>query len=132
MDSSTPSAPKTSPTIWTGRILSLLIAAFIIFSGVMKLQPMSPEMEEGLSHLGIPHSMLVPLAAIEIVIAILIVVPQTAVIGAILLTGYMGGAMCTHWRVGDPFIFQAVLPILGWLAVSLREPRLWGLIPWRR
>ena len=58
-------------------------------------------------------------------------IPQTAVLGAILLAGYVGGAICTHWRVGDPFIVQIVLGICVWLGLYLREPRLKALLPLR-
>lgn len=131
MDSEPASFMKASPTVWTGRVLSLLLAAFLIFSGWGKLQPLTPEIEEGLKHVGISKSMLVPLAALEVISTLLFVIPQTMVIGAILLTGYMGGAICTHLRVGDPFFIQALIPILVWLAAALREPRLWKFIPWR-
>ena len=132
MNSEPASFMKASPTVWTGRVLSLLLAGFLIFSGVMKLQPVTPEVEEGLQHVGISTSLLVPLAVVEIISAVLFVIPQTMVVGAILLTGYMGGAICTHLRVGDPFVVQAAIPILVWVAAALREPSLWSLIPWRR
>lgn len=127
-------SPSDKPTAanWAGRLLSLALALFLLVSGALKLQPQVFNYQQLLDELEIPHSMFVALAVIEIVSALLFVIPQTAVVGAILLTGYMGGAICTHWRVGDLFIIQALIPILVWLAVALREPRLWALIPWRR
>jgi hypothetical protein len=58
-------------------------------------------------------------------------IPATSVLGAILLAGYMGGAICTHWRVGDPFFAQAAVGFFVWLGLYLREPRLKALIPLR-
>jgi uncharacterized membrane protein YphA (DoxX/SURF4 family) len=132
MDSEATPSPRPSATVWTGRILSILLALFLIVSGVFKLQPVNADTQTALDAIGIPTSMLVALAAVEIVSAILFVIPQTAVVGAILLTGYMGGAICTHWRVGDSFVVQIIIPVLVWVAMALREPRLWSLIPLRK
>ncbi len=63
--------------------------------------------------------------------AVLYLIPALAVLGAILLTGFMGGAICTHWRVGDPFFIQVALGIFVWLGLYLRERRLKALIPFR-
>jgi hypothetical protein len=97
----------------------------------MKLKG-GPELKQGIDHLGIPDSMIIPLAILEISCVVIYAIPQTSVLGAILLTGYMGGAICTHWRVGDLFIFQIVLGILLWLGLYLREDRLKGLLPSRK
>ena len=102
----------------------------LTMSGVMKLVG-GPELAEGIEHLGLPESMVVPLAILELTCVVLYLIPATSVVGAILLTGYMGGAICTHWRVGDPFWMQAVIAVLVWLGITLREPRLWAVIPWR-
>jgi hypothetical protein len=75
--------------------------------------------------------MLVPLSILEISCVVIYLIPATSVLGAILLAGYMGGAICTHWRVGDPFFVQIALGILVWLGLYLRENRLKGLIPLR-
>ncbi|QDT83711.1 hypothetical protein MalM14_13450 [Gimesia chilikensis] len=90
-----------------------------------------PEMTDGMAKLGLPESMILPLAILELVCLVLYLVPWTAVLGAILLTGYLGGAICTHWRVGDPFVVQAGLGVVLWLSVYLRDRRLWQLIPFR-
>ena len=124
-----PSHPH-SGLVWTGRVLSVLCAALLIMSGVMKLQG-GPELEKNLEPSGIPLSMVFPLGIVEIACTVLYLIPQTAVLGAILLTGYMGGAICTHWRIGDPFYIQSILGVVIWLGIYLREPRLWRLIPFR-
>jgi uncharacterized membrane protein YphA (DoxX/SURF4 family) len=117
--------------VWTGRVISILASLVFLFSGLMKLKG-GPELEQGLAHLGLPGSMILPLAILEISCAVIYLVPPTAVLGAILLAGYVGGTIVTHWRVGDPFVVQIVLGLLVWLGIYLREPRLKALIPVRR
>lgn len=117
--------------VWTGRILSILVAAMMIMSAVMKfVQP--PMAVEGTQRLGWTMDSAVELGIIEMASAILFLIPQTAVLGAILLTGYLGGAIATHVRINDPFIMPALMGVVVWLGVFLREPRLRALIPWRR
>ena len=100
----------------------------------MKLKG-GPELDQGMAHLGLPASMVKPLAILELTCVIVYLIPQTAVLGAILLTGYVGGIICTHWRVGDPFLPSIATPIaLGifiWLGLYLRDSRLRALIPLR-
>jgi hypothetical protein len=90
------------------------------------------EVAQGMAHLGLSESLLVPLAILELSCALIFLIPATSVLGAILLTGYIGGAICTHWRVGDPFFIQIALAIFVWLGLYLREDRLKALIPLRR
>jgi len=113
-----------------GRGLSILVSLAFIMSGVMKLKG-GDDLEKGLAHLGLPMSMVVPLAILELACVAVYLVPRTAVLGAILLTGYMGGAICTHWRVGDAFVAQILIGIALWAGVWLRESRLRALIPLR-
>jgi hypothetical protein len=89
------------------------------------------EVTEGMAHLGLPESMIQPLAILEISCVVIYLIPATSILGAILLTGYIGGAICTHWRVGDPFFIQIAIGIFAWLGLHLRESRLKGLIPLR-
>jgi hypothetical protein len=91
-----------------------------------------PSVAEEFHRLGYPEKTTRPIAAAEIGGAILFLIPQTAVLGAIVLTGYLGGATATHVRVEDPFVGPIVIGVLVWLALFLREPRLRALIPWRR
>ena len=84
-----------------------------------------------MAHLGMPESLMVPLAVLEVSCVVIYLIPATSVLGAILLTGYIGGAICTHLRVGDPFFIQVTLGIFIWLGLYLRENRLKGLIPVR-
>jgi uncharacterized membrane protein YphA (DoxX/SURF4 family) len=112
-------------------ILSALPALLFFFSAFLKLRG-GPEVEQGFAHLGLPPRMLMPLAILELSCVILYLVPATAVLGAILLAGYLGGAICTHWRAGDPFVTQIVMGLVLWLGLYLREPRLRTLLPLRR
>lgn len=121
----------STKSAWAGHALSILIAALLTMSGVMKLRG-GPELAQGFAHLGLPDSMAFPLGLLELACVAVYLVPATSVVGAILLTGYLGGAICTHWRVGDPVVTQIVLGVLVWLALWLREGRLKALIPWRR
>jgi hypothetical protein len=106
------------------------VSAVFLFSGAMKLVG-GPQLAEGMAHLQLPMSMVVPLAVLEILCVTIYAVPQTAVLGSVLLTGYLGGAILTHWRVGDPVVVHIVLGLLLWLGVYLREPRLKALLPIR-
>jgi len=115
---------------WTGRVISILVAALFIFSASFKFFD-SPQLKEGFAHLGLPDRIAKPLGILELSCVVIYLIPQTAVIGAILLTGYLGGAICTHWRVGDPFYTHIVLGILIWLGLWLREDRLKPLMPLR-
>jgi len=118
-------------SVWFGRVLSGLTSLLFLFSAFMKLKG-GPEMAQGLTHLGLPEGMVIPLAILEISCTVIYLIPATSVLGAILLAGYIGGAICTHWRVGDPFFVQIALGIFVWLGLYLREPRLKDLIPLRR
>ena len=128
MTTSTSPSPKAA---WAGRIIAGLVSLLFIFSAVMKLKG-GPDLDKGMEHLGLPATMVLPLAILELSVVIVYLIPPTAVLGAILLTGYIGGAICTHWRVGDMFVVHIVLGILVWLSVYLRDPRLRALIPVRR
>lgn len=116
---------------WSGWILSGLSGAMLLVSGLFKFAPISPEAEQGLQHIGWRADQVGTLGILEIACVVLYLIPQTAVLGAILVTGYMGGAIATHLRVGDPFIAQAIIPMVVWLGLWLREPRLRQLLPLR-
>ena len=117
--------------VWAGRVISGLVSLPFLLSAFLKLKD-GPEVMKGIAHLGIPESMVAPLSILELTCVVVYLIPATSVLGAILLTGYIGGAMCTHWRVGDPFFLHIVLGILVWLGLYLRENRLKELIPLRK
>ncbi len=128
----TSETPAISPAArWTGRILSTVPCLLLLFSAVMKLiKPAGTA--EGFAHLGIPLTHATGLGILEIACTVIYLIPRTSVLGAILLTGYLGGATLTHLRVGDPFLMQPLLGVLLWGGLFLREPRLRALIPLKR
>lgn len=117
--------------LWTGRVISILVALLFVFSAAMKLKG-GPQLEEGLKHLELGRVPMVPLGILELACAVVYLIPATSVLGAILLTGYLGGTILTAWRVGDPVFVQIALGILVWLGLWLREERLRALIPLRK
>ena len=117
-------------SVWVGRVISALASLLFFFSAFLKLKG-GPEMAQGIAHLGLPERMVIPLSILEISCTVIYLIPATSVLGAILLAGYVGGAICTHWRAGDPFFVQIVLGIFVWLGLYLREDRLRALIPLR-
>lgn len=117
--------------VWTGWAMTGVISAMLIMSGVMKLVSEGPKFEEEIAKIGIPKSMIVPLGILELACVAIYLVPQTSIVGVILLTGYLGGAICTHWRVDEAFFVQAILGVVVWLGIYLREPRLRAIMPVR-
>ncbi|MEI5663545.1 DoxX family protein [Bosea sp. CCNWLW174] len=122
--------------LWTGRIMSGIIVAFLIFDGGIKLAPLAI-VTETMQQLGYSGSQELArgLGLMTLVIALLYALPRTSVLGAILLTGLLGGAMATHLRVGSPLfshlLFGLYLGLLAWGGLYLRDPRLRRLIPVR-
>ena len=117
--------------LWAGRIRSALPVLTLVMSASMKfMKPTS--VVEGFTHLGIPEKFAFGLGVVELGCTILYLIPQTSVLGAILLTGYLGGATCAHLRVGDPFVSPVIIGVFVWGGLFLRDPRLRELIPWRK
>jgi hypothetical protein len=115
---------------WIGRVISWLACALFLVSAIMKLKG-GEQVEQGMAHLGFTADLMKPLAALELSCVAIYLIPLTSMLGAILLTGYVGGAICTHLRVGDPFYAQIGLGIAIWLGLWLREERLTALLPLR-
>ena len=90
------------------------------------------EIEKGMAPLQLPTSLILPLGILELACVAIYLFPPTAILGAILLTGYLGGAILTHLRVGDPVYLHVVFGVVVWLGIFLREERLRKLIPIRR
>jgi hypothetical protein len=116
--------------MWVGRVISIVVSLLFAMSAFMKLRG-GAEVMQGMAHLGLPESLITPLAILEMSCVVIYAIPATSVLGAILLTGYIGGAICTHLRVGDPFYMQIAIGIFVWLGLYLREYRLKELIPLR-
>ncbi len=116
--------------IWTGRVFSLFAGLPFLFSGALKLLQL-PQVTQGFEHLGWPPALILTLAVLEISSVVLYLIPPFSVLGAILLTGYLGGAIATHVRIGEPVYVHIVLGILIWGGLFLREVRLRVLLPVR-
>jgi len=117
--------------LWTGRILSGLIVAFMGFDAVVKIIKI-PAAVEGTAKLGYPPNVLVPIGLVALACVVLYVIPSTSVLGAILLTGYLGGATATQVRMSDPwFVLPVLLGVLAWLGLYLRDVGLHPIIPFR-
>jgi hypothetical protein len=116
--------------LWAGYILSALPVLMLFFSGVMKLVQPAPVIE-GFIRLGYPENLALGIGIVELVCAVLYVVPRTSVFGAILLTGYLGGATATHLRIGEPFFAPIVLGVMVWGGLFFRDARLRALLPLR-
>ena len=126
-----PATPLSKKALWTGRVMSFLPALLFLFSGGMKLAH-PPQLDEGFTHLQLPVTWAFNLGLLELICLVVYLIPRTAVIGAILLTGYLGGAMLTHLRVGEPPVMHVILGIVLWGGLYLRDPRLRALIPFRQ
>jgi hypothetical protein len=122
----------SSKAIWVGRIMSGLVILFLLLDGAMKLIPLNVVVEAS-AQLGIPADLARTLGVLSLVCTLLYAIPRTAVLGAILLTGYLGGAVASHLRVGDPLfthvLFGVYLGLLVWGGLFLRDGRLRALIP---
>ena len=121
--------------LWTGRILSALPALFLLMDGIMKI--MKPDfVVKATVEMGYPEDAIFGLGIVVLICVILYIIPNTAVLGAILLTGFLGGAVATHVRHGDPLFSHVLSPvyfaILLWGGLYLREPRLSALVPLRK
>src|SRR5262245_31480459 len=133
MSSILQASPVSKASLWAGRVLSGLIALFMLFDGAMKLAKPA-FVVEACNELGIPENAIVGIGIALLISTILYVIPHTSVLGAILLTGYLGGAIMTHVRVGGPafsVLFAFVFGMLVWLGLFQRDPRLRALIPIR-
>lgn len=133
MDSNTRTESVSKSALWTGRVMSALPALFLLLDGAMKLVKPEPVVQATVG-LGYPEGVILPLGIVLIACTILYAIPRTAVFGAILLTGYLGGAVATHVRVGAdmfPILFPVVFGISIWGGLYLRDARLRALVPLR-
>ncbi|HVX09799.1 MAG TPA: DoxX family protein [Pirellulales bacterium] len=134
METQSSAQPISKARLWTGRVIGGLPALFLLVDGVMKFVP-PKEVVEATTELGYPEHLILPLGIVVTVCALVYLVPQTAVLGAILLTGYLGGAVASHTRHEDgafKILFPAVFGALLWGGLVLRDPRLAALVPWRK
>ena len=126
------SSPVSKTTLWIGRVMSALPVLLVLFGSVVKLMK-TASVIEGFVRAGVPERLIIPVGIIELVCVIVYVIPQTAVLGAILMTGLLGGATITNLRIGDPtYPMPVVLGMLAWGGLFLRDTRLRDLIPIRK
>jgi DoxX-like family len=133
MQSDTQTVPVSKKGRWAGRLISALPALLLLMDGVMKLVKPAIVVETTVQ-LGYPERVILGLGIVLITCTLLYMIPISSVLGAILLTGYLGGAVATHIRVGDglfPIVFPFAVGVLIWLGLYLRDERLRSLIPLR-
>lgn len=128
-------APISNTALWTGRIISGIVVLFLVFDGGIKLIPLDIVLETS-RELGIPENLARTLGVLTLLGAALYAFPRTSVLGAIVLTGYIGGAIYVHVRAGSPLfshtLFGVYLGLLIWGGLYLRDPLLRALIPFRQ
>ncbi len=130
MQSDSQNAPVSKKRLWTGRIISALPVLMLLFSGILKLMKPAALVEEFV-RLGYPENLIVGIGILELFCTVVYLIPRSSILGAILLTGYLGGATATHVRIGDPFFIPIVLGVVIWGGLFLRDNRLRALIPLR-
>jgi hypothetical protein len=129
---SDPQGHPSKAILWMGWLLSALPSLLLLFSGSMKLIK-SEDIVKGFEHLGYPEHLALTLGIVEIGCTLVYLLPRTAVLGAILLTGYLGGAIATHVRLLEmQFLTPFVLSLLIWGGLFLRDARVRALIPVRK
>lgn len=121
----------TGKRFWISWVLSVLPSLVFLMSAGMKIKG-GPESEQAFAHLGLPTSLRIPLAVLELSCVAIYLTPPTAVLGAILLAGYLGGAILTHLRIGEPVLIRIAIGVFVWLGLYLREDRLRALLPVRK
>jgi len=132
MPSETQAGPISKAMLWTGRIMSAVPALLTLLGAVMKIMKV-PSVIEGFASHGIGANLVVPIGVLEVVCVVVYVIPRTAVLGAILMTGLLGAATFTCLRVGDPtYPMPVVLGMMVWGGLYLRDVRLRVLIPLRK
>ena len=126
----TQSAPAVTTTIWTGRISSALAVLFLAFDGIIKVLNLAPAVE-ATTQLGYPANLVITIGVVELICLAVYVIPRTSMLGAILLTGYLGGAIATQVRAGTSLfsiVFPVIIGALLWGAIFLRDERLRALV----
>jgi len=123
--------PQTKQ-VWTGRVLSGIAVLFLLMDATMKVLAV-PVAVAGTVKIGYPAGVIVPLGIVQLVCLALYLIPRTSVLGAILWTGYLGGAVATHVRIGDPLfshiLFPTYVATMLWAGLWLRDRRLRALLP---
>src|SRR6195256_2278620 len=109
MHSAIQTTPVSKTSLWAGRVISALVVLFLLFDSAIKLMRLAPAVE-GTAKLGYPESVVLPLGIVLFACTVLYAIPRTSILGAILLTGYLGGAVATNVRVGNPIFGYVLFP----------------------
>ncbi|BDI34540.1 membrane protein [Capsulimonas corticalis] len=135
METTAQAVPVSNKMLWIGRVLSGLTVLMLLMDSIMKLMHPTPApVVDAMTKLGYPDGLTLGIGILLLVCTILYAIPQTAVLGAILLTGYLGGATASHVRVGAdifPVLFPGIMGALIWGGLFLRDSRLRALLPIR-
>jgi hypothetical protein len=135
MDNAAQAVPISKGQLWTGRVLSTIAVLFMLFDTVIHAMR-GPQVVQGFAQLGFPLSIAIPLSTIEFIGIVLYVFPRTSVLGAILLTGYLGGAVAAQVRIGAPLLGFVLAPVYValflWVGLYLRDERVRAVFPVRR
>ncbi len=124
MQTATKIAPASQRKVWAGRIISALPALLMLFGGILKMAKPASVLQ-GFAQYGFPERLVVPVGVLELASSVIYLIPQTAVLGAILMTGVLGGAIATNLRASNPvLVVPAILGVLFWLGLYLRDQRL--------
>lgn len=126
-----PNIPVSKKAMWTGYAMSALPVLALVMSAVMKFLKPAPVVQ-GFAHLGYIEGAAFNLGVVELGCTLLYILPKTSFLGAILLTGYLGGATASTFRVGDQWVATVILGILVWGGLFMRDRRLRALIPFRK
>lgn len=125
----------SKPLLWAGRVMSGLLVVFMVMDSLIKLVLIQPVIDT-MTQMGLPAAMARPIGAIELVVTLLYAIPRSSVLGAVLLTAVFGGAIASHWRLGDPLfshtLFGVYLGLLAWGGIWLRDPRVRAVMPLMR
>jgi uncharacterized membrane protein YphA (DoxX/SURF4 family) len=123
-------APTGRAALWGGRVLTVLPLLALVPSALMKLTH-QPAAVEGFAKAGYPASALTAIGVVEVICTVLFLVPRTATLGGLLLVAYLGGAVDSHVRAGEPFVVPVLVGVMVWAALYLRDPRVRALLPLR-
>lgn len=124
--------PTSKKMLWIGRVMSAIPVLLMLFSAVLKLVK-AAAVVQGFPRYGYPESLIVTIGVLELLSCVVYLIPSTAVLGAILMTAYLGGATATNARIGDPsYIMTVLLGVFVWGGLFFRDARLRVLIPFRR
>lgn len=131
MQSATQTASVSKKGLWAGRIICAFVILFLLFDGGLKVLTLAPAVE-ATARLGYPTKLVFAIGIAELICVVLFAIPHTTILGAILLTGYLGGATATQVRLEDPwFFFPVVIGVLVWGGLFWRDERLRALVPLR-